>query len=83
MTDPEARIRQVWGNLLLRSVVQDDGGVYSCQGVSPLDENPNLETGGHTRVYYNVVVHGPTSVNLTLNENPNDRSWDVGFVGDI
>ena len=77
MTDPEARVRQVWGNLLIKSVNQGDAGVYSCHGLSPLDQNPNLEAGNHQKVHYNLVVHGPTSVSLSLSENPYDKSWDV------
>ena len=79
MNDAEARVRQVWGNLMIRQVTQDDSGVYSCHGLSPLVDNPNLEAGGHQKVHYNLVVHGPTSVNLTLSENPHDKSWDVSI----
>lgn len=80
LNDADARVRQVWGNLKIKEVTLDDGGIYSCHGVSPLEANPNLEAGDHPKVHYHIVVHGPTSVNLTLSENPIDKSWELSCL---
>ncbi|PIO72624.1 immunoglobulin domain protein [Teladorsagia circumcincta] len=75
LTDDEARLRQVWGNLRIRQVNQGDSGMYSCHGLSPFDESPSLHEDGHPKVYYSLIVHSPTDVHLEMNQNVRDKSW--------
>ncbi|KAE9413398.1 hypothetical protein Angca_007040, partial [Angiostrongylus cantonensis] len=77
LTDDEARLRQIWGNLRIRQVTQEDSGIYSCHGLSPFDDSPSLQEGDHPKVYYTLVVHAPTDVHLEMNQNVRDKSWQL------
>ncbi|KAL6724101.1 hypothetical protein Aduo_019030 [Ancylostoma duodenale] len=76
LTDDEARLRQIWGNLRIRQVSQDDSGIYSCHGLSPSVETFSLNED-HPQVYYLLVVHAPTDVHLEMHQNMRDKSWQL------
>lgn len=80
LTDDEARLRQVWGNLRIRQVTQGDSGIYSCHGLSPFDESPSLQEDDHPKVYYSLFVHSPTDVHLEMNQNVRDKSWQLSCL---
>ncbi|PAV89254.1 hypothetical protein WR25_21221 [Diploscapter pachys] len=73
LNDREARVYQEWGNLRINKVTVDDSGIYACIGLSLLDSTKTIEETTQPRVYYNLVVHAPTAVNLTLVPQP-DKS---------
>ncbi|KHJ94733.1 immunoglobulin domain protein [Oesophagostomum dentatum] len=79
LTDDEARLRQVWGNLRIRQVTKDDAGIYCCHGLSPFLEEPSLKEY-HLQVYYSLVVHAPTDVHLEMNQNARDKSWQLSCL---
>ncbi len=74
LTDERARVRQIWGNLLINGVSFDDAGTYVCHGVSPIAAE--LSVSDHSRVYYKLLVHAPTDARLLL-EQHTDKSWLV------
>ncbi|VDM76677.1 unnamed protein product [Strongylus vulgaris] len=78
LTDDEARLRQVWGNLRIRQVTKGDSGIYACFGFSPFLTDFSLKED-HLQVYYLLVVHAPTDVHLEMNQNARDKSWQVHF----
>ncbi|WKY14179.1 hypothetical protein Q1695_000045 [Nippostrongylus brasiliensis] len=80
LTDDEARLRQVWGNLRIRQVNQGDSGIYSCHGLSPFDDSPSLQEDDHPKVYYQLFVHSPTDVHLEMNQNVRDKSWQLSCL---
>lgn len=90
LTNDHARIRQVWGNLRIksdfrtlaiaynfRSVSVSDAGEYVCHGVSPLDPSYDLQRSDHPKVRFQLVVHAPTNVRLMLAQQVQDKSWQL------
>uniref|UniRef100_A0A1I7X975 Ig-like domain-containing protein n=1 Tax=Heterorhabditis bacteriophora TaxID=37862 RepID=A0A1I7X975_HETBA len=80
LTDDDARIRQIWGNLRIRGVSQGDSGIYSCHGLSLFDDSSSINDNNHPRVYYSLVVHAPTDTHLELNQNFRDKSWQLSCL---
>ncbi|KJH47133.1 immunoglobulin domain protein [Dictyocaulus viviparus] len=80
LTDDEARLRQIWGNLRIRQVSQNDSGIYACHGLSPFDDSPSLQEDDHPKVYYSLIVHAPTDVHLEMNQNVRDKSWQLSCL---
>ncbi len=76
LTDDRARIRQIWGNLRIRSVSFGDAGIYICHGVSSLNSD-DVVGKEHPRAFYRLSVHAATSVRLQLEQLVADKSWQV------
>ncbi|KAK6761752.1 hypothetical protein RB195_022721 [Necator americanus] len=65
LTDDEARLRQIWGNLRIRQAKKKE--------TFPIND-------GHPQVYYSLVVHAPTNVHLEVNQNVRDKSWQLSCL---
>uniref|UniRef100_A0A914EM27 Uncharacterized protein n=1 Tax=Acrobeloides nanus TaxID=290746 RepID=A0A914EM27_9BILA len=79
LTDDRARIRQIAGNLRIKSVSISDAGEYVCHAVtpSPLDSSYDLLRNDHPKVRYQLIVHAPTNVRLMLAQQVHDKSWQL------
>ncbi|CAJ0955213.1 unnamed protein product, partial [Mesorhabditis belari] len=65
-------LRQIWGNLRIKNVSQQDAGIYSCHGLNPFEDIPSIEDKDQPRAHYKLVVHAPTSVKLAIQPRRGD-----------
>ncbi|KAI6188639.1 Hemicentin-1 [Aphelenchoides besseyi] len=71
-----ARIRQVWGNLRIKHVTLDDSDDYICHGLKEYNDS-ELRQLDHPHVIYRLIVHAPTTVRLMLNQQAEDKFWQL------
>ncbi|CAI4225641.1 unnamed protein product [Auanema sp. JU1783] len=71
------RFHLLWGNLEIRHSKLEDSGMYSCHGIPTLNNTNTTMDYVYPIVYYNLIVHRPTKVQMRLTENPFDNSWEL------
>ncbi|KAK0396659.1 hypothetical protein QR680_001802 [Steinernema hermaphroditum] len=81
MENPHRVYEKVWGNLRLRSLVALDSDIYTCHALSPFDSERKGYAEAHDKVYYQLIVHVPTTAQLNLEEEWNDIWRLVCYAG--